>query len=295
MESFFSSLSAKNTIIEMYYNKLDELPIQYEFQKIETSFGNTNIIITGEKNNPPLVLIHGSNGCAPIALEAMLGLEKNFRVYAIDVIAQPNLSEGIRPNMNDDSYGKWMLEILTRLNIQDAMMVGISFGGFITWKTLVFDNRRITKAFLIVPAGIVNGNPLKAMWNVFLPMKLYQWRKNKKYVHQFLNKLFTEPDEFAQHFLAKVFLDFNMDFSPIPLIKKEEAKKITTPIHIIGADDDLLFPGKKMLNHAEEIFPSIHESILLENSKHVPSQMDNQQILKLILDASHPILKKVKS
>jgi len=212
MESFFSSPSAKNTIIEMYYNKLDELPMKYEFQKIETSFGITNIIITGEKNNPPLVLIHGSNGCAPIALEAMLGLEINFRVYAIDVIAQPNLSEGLRPNMNDHSYGKWMFEILARLNIQDAIMVGISFGGFITWKTLVIDSRRISKAFLIVPAGIVNGNPLNAMWNVFLPMKLYQWRKNKKYVHQFVKKLFTEPDEFAQYYLAKVFLDFDMDF-----------------------------------------------------------------------------------
>lgn len=295
MESFFSSSSAKNTIIEMYYNKLDELPINYEFQKIETSFGNTNIILTGEKSNPPLVLIHGSNGCAPIALEAMLGLEKKFRVYAIDVIAQPNLSEGVRPNMKDYSYGEWMFEILTRLNIQDAIMVGISFGGFITWKTLVFDSRRISKAFLIVPAGIVNGNPLKAMWNVFLPMKLYQWRKNKKYVHQFLNKLFTEPDEFAQHYLAKVFLDFNMDFSPIPLIKKEEAKKITTPIYIIGADNDLLFPGEKMLRHAEEIFPSIHESILLKKSKHVPRQIDNQQISKLIVEASHHNLKKIKS
>ena len=289
MKSFFSSSSAKNTIIEMYYNKLDELPINYEFQKIETSFGDTNIILTGEKNNPPLVLIHGSNGCAPIALEAMLGLEKNFSVYAIDVIAQPNLSEGIRPNMKDHSYGKWMFEILTRLNIQDAIMVGISFGGFITWKTLVFDSRRISKAFLIVPAGIVTGNPLKAMWNVFLPMKLYQWRKNQKYVHQFSDKLFTEPDEFANDFLAKVFLDFEMDFSPIPLIKKEEAKKITTPIHVIGADNDLLFPGQKLLERAEEIFPSLHKSILLKNAKHVPRQIDNQQISKLILDTSHKI------
>lgn len=295
MKSFFSSPSAKNTIIEMYYNKLNALPIHYEFQKIETSFGDTNIILTGEKNNPPLVLIHGSNGCAPIAIEAMLDLEKNFRVYAIDVIAQPNLSEGIRPNMNDHSYGKWIVEILTRLNIQDAIMVGISFGGFITWKTLVFDSRRISKAFLIVPAGIINGNPLKAIWNVFLPMKLYQWGKNRKYVHQFLRELFTEPDEFANDFLAKVFLDFKMDFSPIPLIKKEEAKKITTPIHIIGADNDLVFPGQKMLKRAEEIFPSLHESVLLKNSKHVPRQIDNQQISKLILDTSLINLKKITS
>jgi len=265
MNTYFSSFQAKLNIQSMYHGKLAELPITYEFKKVETSFGNTNVAITGDKNHPSLVLIHGSNGCAPVALEAMIDLANHFRIYAIDVIGQPNLSAEVRPSMNDDSYGKWVHEILTDLNIQDAIMVGISFGGFITWKTLVFDCQRISKAFLIVPAGIVNGNPLKAIWKVFLPMKLFQWRKNQKYLYQFLKELFTEPDEFAKIFLAKVFLHFKMDFSVIPLIKEEEAKKITSPIHIIGADNDVFFPGKKLLKRAEEIFPSLHKSIVLEN------------------------------
>lgn len=295
MNSFFDNQQAKKDIEFLYNNKLDELPIDYEFLKVETSFGDTNIILTGKKSKPPLVLLHGSNGCAPIAIEALIGLVKDFRIYAIDIVGQPNLSAEIRPEMKDDSYGQWMYEILSRLNLYNTILVGISFGGFISWKTLVFDERRISKAFLIVPAGIVNGNPLMAIWKVFLPMKLYKWRKKTKYVHQFLKELFTEQDEFAIAFLSKVFLDFKMDFSPIPLIKKEEAKKITTPIYIIGADNDLLFPGKKMLKHAEKIFPSLRESILLKNSKHVPRQIDNQQISKLILDTSHNNLKKIKS
>jgi len=50
-----------------------------------------------------------------------------------------------------------------------------------------------------------------------------------------------------------------------------------------------------MLKHAEEIFPSLHKSILLENSKHVPRQTDNQQIIKLILNTSHHNLKKISA
>lgn len=280
--SFFDSPKVKAAIEQMYYVKLDELNITYEFQKIETTYGTTNIIHTGQSDKPPLVLIHGSNGCAPIAIEAMIGLLDHYKVYAIDVIGQPNLSEGIRPNMKDDTYGKWMYEILTRLNIKDATLVGISFGGFISWKTLIFDEKRIKQAFLIVPAGIVNGNPLKALWKVFLPMKRYQRSKNTKYVHQFLNVLFTAKDQFAFDFLSKVFLHFEMDFSPIPTIKAAAAREITTSLHIIAAKKDVLFPGAKMIKRVKKIFPSLEDVLLLPDSKHVPNEMDNERIVEYI-------------
>jgi pimeloyl-ACP methyl ester carboxylesterase len=282
MHSFYSSPKEKEAILALYQDKLDELAIIYELKKIETTFGDTNIIITGNKENPPLVLLHGSNGCAPVAIEALLGLEQHFRIYAIDVLGQPNMSAEERPSMKDDTYGKWMYEILTRLNLWNAILVGISFGGFISWKALNFDQRRIGKAFLIVPAGIVEGNPLKAIWKVFLPMKLYMWRKKEKYVHRFLNALFTDRDEFAIQFLSKVFLHFEMDFSPIPLIKTEEAAKIKTPMYFIAADGDIIFPGKKLIKRVASIFPNIQKNLLLKNSKHVPSAAGNQQIIEFI-------------
>ena len=282
MNSFFNSPQTKRAIERLYQNKLDELSITFELLKVETSFGNTNILLTGQQGKPPLVLVHGSNGCAPIAIEALIGLLDDYCVYAVDVVGQPNLSAGIRPSMQDNSYGQWMFEIMTRLNIQDVVLVGISFGGFISWKTLVLDERRILKSFLIVPAGIVNGNSLKTLWNVFFPITLYRWRRKMKYVHQFLKQLFTKEDEFAIAFLSEVFLHFKMDFSPIPLIKKEEAQRIKTPLSIIAADDDLLFPGVKMLRRAKEIFPSLNEVLLLKNSKHVPDRKGNEQIVELI-------------
>jgi len=286
MQSFFNNQQTKKDIELLYHNKLDELGIVYEFLKVETSFGDTNIIVTGHADKPPLVLLHGSNGCAPIGIEALIALVKDFRIYAIDIVGQPNLSAGIRPSMQNDDYGQWMFEILSRLNVWNVTLVGISFGGFISWKTLVFDARRISSTFLIAPAGIVNGNPLKAFWKIFLPMKLYKWRKNTKYVHQFLNELFTEEDEFAFAYLSKVFLHFEMDFSSIPLIKKEEAQKIKTPIHIVAADNDLLFPGEKMIQRARQILPSLEDILLLKNSKHVPNQNGNDQITELIKNHS---------
>ncbi len=285
MKSLYKSPEHKKAILEIYQEKLDGLNIDYHFEEVTTTFGLTNIIVTGDASNPPLVLLHGSNGCAPIGLEIFPKLAQKYRVFAVDVIAQPNRSSETRPSMKDNSYGKWMNEVMEKVNLNDVIIVGFSFGGLVIWKTLVENEARIKEAFLICPAGIVNGNPLKAIFKVFIPMRRYMWTKKKKFVEQFLSALFTDRDEFAVKFLSKVFLDFEMDFSPIPTIKESEAKKITKPLTIIGADDDLIFPGEKLLKRAKSIFPSLKKEWLLNNSKHVQRKEDNQKIEELILNS----------
>jgi hypothetical protein len=90
-------------------------------------------------------------------------------------------------------------------------------------------------------------------------------------------------------FLSQVLLHFDQDFSPIPLIRRKEARKIKTPLHIVGADRDILFPGGKMLGRAHQLFPSLKSTILLEDSRHVPSAADNTQIVNLINQQYHGI------
>jgi pimeloyl-ACP methyl ester carboxylesterase len=152
MESLFKSEQGKKEILNLYNQKLDELNIEYEYIKIDSSFGETNIIATGSASNPPIILIHGSNGCAPIALETYPNLSKNFRVFAVDVLAQPNKSAETRLSMKDDSYGKWINEIIDSLKIENVTMAGFSFGGLVILKTLEFNESKIKEViFLHLP------------------------------------------------------------------------------------------------------------------------------------------------
>jgi pimeloyl-ACP methyl ester carboxylesterase len=284
MKSLFKSYQGKNEILSLYDQKLDDLNIDFEYLKVETSFGQTNIIATGDSLNPPIIIVHGSNGCAPIALETYPNLSRKFRVYAVDVIAQPNKSAETRPNMNDESYGKWMNEIIMKLNLDSVAMAGFSFGGLVILKTLEYDQSKIKEVFLSAPAYIVNGNPLRALFKVFIPMKRFMKSKKTQHVERFLSNLFTERDEFALAYLQKVILKFEMDFTPVPIIDSRKAKNITTPITIFAAKEDILFPGKKMLKRASIIFPSLKESILFEKSKHVQNKAQNKIIEDAIIN-----------
>lgn len=283
MDTLYKSEEGKAAILKLYDQKLESLEVPANSDYIQTSFGSTHLLQVGNQDKPALILVHGSNGCAPIALETYQNLLDSFNVYAIDVLAQPNKSAETRLSMKDNSYGKWMNEIIDSLDLEEVYMAGFSFGGLVILKTLEYNESRVKEVFLSAPAYIVNGNPITSLFKVFLPMKKYMKTENKQYVEKFLGELFTARYTFAIEYLSQVFLHFEMDFSPVPIIKKKNAQKITTPISIFGANEDIMFPGKKMLKRANKIFPTLKKSVLIENSKHVQNAEQNRMIEQEIL------------
>lgn len=284
MITAFKTEQGKTEVLDLYDQKLKQLRINHQHCVVDTSYGETNIVVCGNQTKPPLILVHGANACAPIAIETYQNLLSEYAVYAIDVVAQPNKSGGIQMNLKDQSYGKWMIELLNKLELENVTMAGFSLGGLIILKTLEEDQSKVKEVYLSSPAYIVNGNPIKALLQVFIPMKRYMKTKNIKYVEKFLSKVFTERDEFAINYLSKVFLHFDMQFTPVPTIKKAAARSITTPITLFAAKHDLMFPGEKIIKRAKSIFPSLKKTELLVNSKHVQSQKQNRYIESIILN-----------
>ncbi len=285
MDSLFKSEKGKEETLGLYNEKLKGLKIDFQYKEIDTAFGNTNLIITGDASKPPILLVHGSNGCAPIALETYKGLESQFQIFAIDVLAQPNKSAETRLSMRNEDYGKWMHEVIRGLELKNVTLAGFSFGGLVILKTLEYQEHNIKEVFLTAPAYIVNGNPFKAFFKVFIPMKRYMKTKKVTYVERFLKELFTEKDAFAIQFLSKVFIHFEMDFNRVPVIKTNAAKLIKTPITIIAAKNDLMFPGIKLIQRATKIFPALKKTVLLDQSKHVQNKSDNKRIVEIIKNA----------
>ena len=286
MSSLYKSEQGKREIFELYDKKLHELNIQYSTKTIETNYGKTHVIVTGELSKPPIVVIHGSNGCAPIALETYYDLKDTFCIYAVDVLAQPNKSAETRLSMKDDSYGQWLNEVIDSLALKNVTLAGFSFGGLVILKTLMHNEQNIKEVFLSAPAYIVNGNPIKALFKFFIPLKRYMRTKKAKYIDQFLKNSFTQKDHFAHDYLSLVFTHFIMDFTPVPVIKKEEASKLKVPITLIAADEDIVFPGVKMIKRAKKIFPSLKHTLLLNSSKHVQNKTDNSRIAQIIIKNS---------
>ncbi|MHA7830971.1 MAG: alpha/beta fold hydrolase [Flagellimonas sp.] len=283
---FFKSQEGKSKILSLYNRKLKELNIDYSEKLVDTKYGKTNVLCVGDATLPPLVLIHGTGGCAPQILDSFPNLASKYCVYAVDVLAQPNKSAENRLDMKSLDYGKWLLEVIIKLRLKEVTLVGFSFGGLISLKALEYNETPIKQVFLIAPVYIVNGNPILNLWKMFIPLKKFIKTNNQAYIKKVMDVLFSDYDGFALVFMSTVFENCNMDFSPLPVISKNRAKNIKTPLTIFAAEKDIMFPGKKMIKRAKQLFPSLEEIVLLEGSKHVPDETDFKEIERLILSKS---------
>lgn len=284
-QMFFKSQEGKSKILSLYNRKLQELNIDYSEKLVDTKFGKTNVIQVGDTNLPSLMLIHGTGGCAPQILESFPNLASQYCVYAVDVLAQPNKSAENRLDMKSLDYGKWLLEVMIKLRLKEVTLVGFSFGGLISLKALEYNQTPIKQVFLIAPVYIVNGNPILNLWKMFVPLKKFIKTNNRAKIKKVMDVLFSNYDGFALVFMSTVFQHCNMDFSPLPVISKKSGKTIKKPITIFAAEKDIMFPGKKLIKRAKQVFPSLEEAVLLAGSKHVPPTEGFEFIENMILNA----------
>ncbi|WP_298884278.1 alpha/beta fold hydrolase [uncultured Polaribacter sp.] len=278
----------KNTertqILNLYYQELDNLNLDFDLQTVETSFGDTNVIILENNKKPPLILVHGFFGCAPFAIQTIRGLEKHFKIYAIDILNEPNLSDAFHLNPFKKDHSKWFYEVLSRLQVYNAYFVGISLGGFIGFKTLTTNSKRIKKAFLINPTGVIKWNYFKVASHLLIPLICYKKFNNDKYLNKIYNKLYPTINDLSLKYLSKKIQTSNLSSYKFPLISEQEASLINTPLYIIASEDNFIYNGKLLINKAKKRFPSLEEVVFLKNAKYILSDKENKIVVNYILE-----------
>ena len=109
-------------IYKLYENNLTKWSIPYETIDIQTKYGQTNIIASGDTSNPPVLLIHAMGVTATMWFPNVAELSKIHRIYAINTIGdlgKSELSDMDHYPKNGQNYIEWLNEIkieITRWN-----------------------------------------------------------------------------------------------------------------------------------------------------------------------------------
>ena len=269
--------------LNLYFSVLYSLNLDFELQTIETSFGDTNVVVTGAIDYPPLVLVHGYYSCAPLALQNVKGLENHFRIYAVDILGHPNLSDQIALSHQKEAHQKWIYEVLGRLKIYNAFLVGFGIGGFIGLKALVGHSNRFKKAVFINPAGIIKPNFFKFFLKVQLPIFILRMFNNEQYLTHVLQQLYVGDTLFLNRYLKEV-LSLTLPFNfKVKLLSRKEVGSITTPIYLMASEDGLIFCGKKLIKRAKYRFPTLEELVQFKNTPHLLSEQVQKNMLSNLL------------
>jgi pimeloyl-ACP methyl ester carboxylesterase/hypothetical membrane protein len=150
-------------------------PVPYEERDVQTRFGMTHVVISGPKEAPPLVLLHGYMATLMMWAPNIADFSKEYRVYAVDVMGQPSRSIPGEPIRDRTDFEAWLTATLDGLHLGRVSLVGMSFGGWIALGYGVAKPERIEKLVLLSVGGFLpmaKQFTMRGMLMVFWPTRL---------------------------------------------------------------------------------------------------------------------------
>lgn len=272
MPSIYKTPEGEAALMALYDRALDGLGLPAGSRTVPTSLGDTHLLVVGPEEASPLVLLGGGNFLNPSCLTWFLPLAARYRIVAPDLIGQPGKSAPTRPPSQGDGHAQWLLDVLDGMNLTRPAFVGMSYGGGLVLRLAGYAAERVASAALVSPAGIVRGSLTRMLVRVAAPMLAYQVRPSPERLRRAVCPILTEPDEELTAQIGSVYRHVSLDRHLPRLATAAELARFTAPTLVIGAADDIFFPGDRMVARAQEIVRNVVAGEVLPGSRHIPSR-----------------------
>ncbi len=234
-----------------------------ESRVVATSHGPTHVLLMGDEAAPPLLVIHGANGDALQMATPLGALAESHRCAFVDVPGEPNRSCETPLELTGPAVGRWLGDLLDGLGLERAAVWGMSGGGYLTLRAATTVPERISRAVLVVPAGLV------PMGSIPEPTA-----DNARAVVEALTGPSSGlPPAAIEQSAGQLRLVFGAIREPFhlagPLFTESELSTFTAPTLVGAGGADALFEGEALLDRAEAILPGFEEGVLLPEANHI--------------------------
>ncbi|MCR5734183.1 MAG: alpha/beta hydrolase [Lachnospiraceae bacterium] len=283
MKTIYKSEKGKKEIINLYDSQLSRLNNPWKDVYVDTSYGRTHIVETGDLSGEPLLVFHGGNATTAYNLLACDFIMDDFHIYAVDMVGHPGKSAETSLPAKGYDYGKWVSEVIDGLKYDNISLFGGSFGAGVIAKTMCVCPNKVKKAVLYVPSGIKNAPAINSV-SMMLPMIAYLVTGQDKWLKKCMLPMAVTEDNITDDIYetAKLSIDYIKVKTGMPSdVDTERMKKCNAPTLVMAAEKDCLFPGKDVIERAKKIIPDC-TAYLLKDRGHMNFLTDEEK--KLIVD-----------
>ncbi|MBP5705803.1 MAG: alpha/beta hydrolase [Spirochaetales bacterium] len=281
--TIYKSEKGKREILALYDSQLARLNVAYSDKFVDTSFGRTHLIETGNLTGVPLLLFHGGNATTAYNLLGCDFLFNDFHIFAVDTIGHPGKSAEVSLSHRNNDYGKWAGEVIAALGYENIRCLGGSFGAGIIAKTMCAAPSRVKRAVLYVPSGIKNAPSIKNM-RMMIPMIAYWITHKDKWFKKCILPMAVTEDNITDDILetARKSIDYAKIKTGMPSdVTAADMKKCKAPVLVMAAENDCLFPAKGVIPRAKRIIENC-TTYLLKDRGHINSLTDSEK--EMIVD-----------
>jgi pimeloyl-ACP methyl ester carboxylesterase len=281
--SVFRSEFGKNKILSEYDLLIQSIGILYEEKYFNTCLGKTHVIISGQIEKPPIVLIHAFYATAASWYQNLKELSEKFRVYTVDIIGDPNKSEPTKLIRNVNDFIGWFNDLMRELKLESAYFIGNSVGAFHVANFALHSPEKVKRMILIGPAATfrqimpfyLNTFPGGMTGWSFLVRHAVIWIENGVPFESRFHKLF--------YLTLKYGKSANQVFPRV--FKDDELCQIETPTLLIYGDKEVIYNVNKSIERAKKYLRNIKIDII-PNANHITAasnaKLTNASIIEFL-------------
>ena len=255
--TIYKSSEGKAKILALYDAQFQRLQHEYSDLWVDTQFGRTHLIQTGNPDGIPLLVFHGGNATTAYMLLTCGFLMDDFCIYAVDTIGQPGKSAEVSLSPYNYDYGKWAGEIVERLGFPSMRCFSGSFGAGIIAKMMCICPDKVKRAVLYIPSGIHNA-PAVGNLRMMLPMIRYWMTEEDLWLKRCMLPMAITPENITDDIFetAKLSITYAKIKTGMPSNASARLiRRCNAPSLVMAAEKDCMFPAKRVIPRAQKIIP----------------------------------------
>ena len=289
--SLYKTTEGKEITYNSYDRSMKLWDVKYTEEFIETDYGKTHVIISGEDNKQPLIILPGLFGDASMWFPNVGELSKHYKVYSFDMINYGGKSQPNSKTISEfNDYKIWFNQILKHYKYDSVALMGVSYSSWLALSLAREIPNAINSVIMLDPSETfmpMNGG---IAWKGF---KYFMFFPNRTKYGKFLDWLGggysnEKMDIWTEHILDVIEFGSTKMFD-VPqhrIYKPEELTMIDMPVLIMAGGKPILYDDpeefkKNALNsipHAKVVIvPDAGHGLNMEKPDHV-----NRQVIEFI-------------
>ncbi len=278
----YKSPEGRAKCLAVYDAALAHWPVPYEQLDVPTRFGSTHVIASGPRDAPPLVLLHGNWATATMWSSTLSDLSHNFRAYAIDQVDDVGKSIPTRLPASRSDYAEWLLDVFDQLGLQQADVIGLSYGGFLAVNFAMYAPDQVKHLILLCP-GVPNFGPPTRKYALHgMPLILFPSRLTGKWLIRGLSVNGYRPSDLEAEQLIVSAMNLRSRVPFRPVFNDDEFDKLKTPVLLLIGDREVLYDAKAAIDRARQLIPHI-EAESIPNGGHMLSTDQPEEVMRRVM------------